>query len=54
MSIPKWMCINCEKEFIPMSHENDFSFNCPFCASTNTIPYRTKNSQVRSLNENVK
>ena len=37
MAVPKWVCLDCGKEFDPMDGKGKFSFNCPSCGSPKTV-----------------
>ena len=34
-----WICKKCDKIFNPINDEENYTFTCPECGSTLTVPY---------------
>ena len=48
MSIPDWVCLDCNTVFKPIIKEDEVSFNCSSCRSPKTIAKRLSVSNSES------
>jgi DNA-directed RNA polymerase subunit RPC12/RpoP len=48
MVLPYWLCLECSKEFKPITGEGNFSFNCPACGSHKTIANRKQEKRMEA------